>query len=132
VTYFADENALGFAKLLLRQRNDIVHPGHELVPEIPLGSPDLDWLPIVGRMQWIVLSRDRRIRSRPAELKLYREHGVRSVWIGGKTDRSSRDLVEIFLANEDRLTRYAIKMGPGPWAAAMTTTGVRPINIKTA
>lgn len=84
VNYFADDNALGFAKLLLRQRNNIVHPGHVLVPEIPLGSPDLDWLPIVGQMQWTVLSRDRRVPSRPVELKLYREHGVCSVWIGGK------------------------------------------------
>lgn len=95
-----------------------------------MGSPDLDWLPVVGQMQWIVLSRDRRIRSRPAELKLYREHGVRSVWIGGKRDHTSQDLVDIFLAHEERLTRHATKMGPGPWAAAMTATGVRPINVK--
>ena len=71
IRYFADENALGLAKLLLQQRDDIVHPGHRLVPEVPLGAADLDWLPLVGRMHWIVLSRDRRIRSRPAELRMY-------------------------------------------------------------
>jgi hypothetical protein len=35
IRYFADENALGLAKILLRQRDDIVHPGHPLVPEVP-------------------------------------------------------------------------------------------------
>lgn len=34
--YFADENALGLAKLLIRQgRDDTVHPGHPGVPGIP-------------------------------------------------------------------------------------------------
>ena len=43
VAYFADENALGFAKLLIRGgRTDVVHPGHASIPEIPLGTIDLD------------------------------------------------------------------------------------------
>lgn len=96
IRYFADENALGLAKILLRQRDDIVHPGHPLVPEAPLGTADLNWVPLVGRMRWIVLSRDRRIRSRPAELRTYWAFGVCSVWIGGKRDSSSQDLLRSF------------------------------------
>lgn len=129
IKYFADENALGLAKLLLQQRDDIVHPGHRLVPEVPLGTADLDWLPLVGRMHWIVLSRDRRIRSRPAELRMYWAYGVCSVWIGGKRDSSSQDLAQIFLRHEGRLTQYAIKVGAGPWAVSMTPAGVRPLRL---
>jgi hypothetical protein len=35
VRYFADENAMGLAKLLIRdhERNDIVFPGHRLLPK---------------------------------------------------------------------------------------------------
>lgn len=129
IRYFADENALGLAKILLQRRDDIVHPGHRLVPKVPLGTADLDWLPLVGRMRWIVLSRDRRIRSRPVELRTYWEFGVCSVWIGGKRDSSSQDLAQIFLRHEGRLTRQATKSGAGPWAVAMTPSGVRPLRL---
>jgi len=48
VRWFVDENALGLGKLLDRQRVDVVHPGHPLVPDLPLGILDVDWMPIVG------------------------------------------------------------------------------------
>lgn len=62
--YFTDENALGLGKLLRRSgRSDVVYPGHEELPEIPRGTGDLDWLPIVGARGFIVLSRERRIQA---------------------------------------------------------------------
>lgn len=46
--YFADENALGLAKLLRRSgRQDVLYPGHESLPEVPLGTPDLGWMKVV-------------------------------------------------------------------------------------
>jgi hypothetical protein len=134
VRYFADESALGLAKVLWRDhhRDDVVHPGHPLLPEIPRGTADLDWLPLVGRLELIVLTRDRRIRSRPAELRAYREHGVRSVWIGRRRDYTSGELATLFLGHEERLGRVAVKLGPGPWALAMTPTGVREIQLRSS
>jgi hypothetical protein len=131
VRYFTDENAMGLAKILLRDhaRDDLVHPGHALVPEVPRGTVDLDWMPFVGRMGWIVLTRDRRIRTRPAELQAYHEHRLCSVWIGGRQDHTSFDLVEIFIEHERRLERWATKLGAGPWALAMTQSGVRQIGL---
>lgn len=41
--YFTDENALGLGKLLRRSgRDDVLHPGHEDLPEVSLGTLDLD------------------------------------------------------------------------------------------
>jgi hypothetical protein len=129
--YFADENALGLAKLLRRSgREDVLYPGNEDLPEVPLGTPDLDWMKVVARRKLIVLTRDRRIRSRPAELKQYHELGIRSVWIGAKQDLSAQAQVEIFLKHEARLQREITKRGPGPWALAMSTSGVRPLNMR--
>jgi len=50
VRYFADENVMGLAKLLIRDhgRDDVVYPGHQLLPEVPRGTPDLAWMPVVG------------------------------------------------------------------------------------
>lgn len=43
--YFTDENTLGLGKLLHRAgRDDILYPGHEGLPEIPVGTLDLDWI----------------------------------------------------------------------------------------
>lgn len=123
---------MGLAKLLIRDhaRNDVLYPGHPLLPEVPRGSDDLDWMPLVGRMQWIALTRDRRIRTRPAELAVYREHGVRSVWIGGKQDHSPAALAAMFMRHERRLDQQATKLGAGPWALTMTPSGIRELRIR--
>lgn len=106
------------------------YPGHEAVPEIPLGTLDLDWMPLVGERGWIVLTRDRRIRTRPVELRTYRECGVRSVWLGAKQDLGPRDQLDVFLRHEERLRREIVKRGPRPWALAMSPTGLRPIILR--
>ena len=123
---------MGLAKLLIRDhaRNDVVYPGHPLLPEVPRGSQDLDWMPFVGRMQWIALTRDRRIRSRPAELSTYREHGLCSVWIGGKQDHTPAELAAMFMRYETRLLRAATKLGAGPWVLTMTPSGVRELRLR--
>jgi hypothetical protein len=129
--YFTDENALGLGKLLRRSgRDDVLHPGHEDLPEVPLGTLDLDWMPIVAARGLIVITRDRRIRTRPAELRAYLEHGIRSVWIGAKQDLGPRAQVELFIEHESRLQREITKRGPGPWALAMSPSGVRPLRLR--
>lgn len=129
--YFTDENALGLGKLLRRSgRTDVVYPGHEELPEVPLGAADLDWMPLVATKGLIVLTRERRIRSRPVELATYREFGIRSVRIGSKTDLSPADQVEMFLRHERRIELEAIKLGGGPWALLLTDAGVREIRLR--
>jgi hypothetical protein len=55
--YFTDENTLGLGKLLRRSgREDVRYPGHEDLPEIPRGTDDQDWLPVVGALGLIVRS----------------------------------------------------------------------------
>jgi len=128
--YFTDENTLGLGKLLRRQgRDDVLYPGHEDLLEVPLGTLDLDWMPVVARRGLIVLTRDRHIRTRPAELRVYLEHGIRSVWIGAKQDLGPHDQVALFLKYEARLQREITKRGTGPWALAMSASGIRPLNL---
>jgi hypothetical protein len=117
--YFADENALGLAKVLIRVgRTDIVHPGHPTLPDVPLGTLDLDWMREIANRDLIVLSRDRRIRSRPAELAAYREFGIRSVWLGAKRDLRPQEQADMFLAHEESgyfVRRSSVGRVPGHW-----------------
>ena len=129
--YFTDENTLGLGKLLRRAgREDVLYPGHEELPEVPVGTLDLQWMPVVGLRGLIVVTRDRRIRTRPAELRAYREHGIRSVWIGAKRDLGPHEQVELFLRHEQRLQREITKRGPGPWALVMNHGGIRPLSLR--
>ncbi|WP_460476471.1 PIN-like domain-containing protein [Brachybacterium huguangmaarense] len=69
-----------------------------------------------ARRGLIVLTRDRRIRTRPAERRIDIEASVRSVWIGAKRDLNPSDQLELFLRHEARLRREIVKrggMGPG-------------------
>jgi hypothetical protein len=129
--YFADENALGLGKLLRRSgRTDVLYPGHEDLPEVPVGTADLEWMPILGRLDLVLVTRDRRIRTRPAELRAYWEFGIRSVWIGAKQDLGPHDQLNLFLAHEGRLQREIVKRGIGPWALAMSPSGIRPLKLR--
>lgn len=131
--YFTDENALGLGKLLRRQgRDDVVHPGHPDLPDVPLGALDVEWMPVIARRDLVVITRDRRIRTRPAELRLFREMGIRAVWLGAKRDLSPAQQVEVFLEHEARLQREIVKRGPGPWALALSPSGLRPLRVSDA
>lgn len=78
--YFIDENLLGIGRLLAQVREDIVFPGHPDLPEIPLQTPDLDWLPLVGSFGWPVIMRDKRIliRTRRPERQALVDNNVKA------------------------------------------------------
>lgn len=128
--YFTDENALGLGKLLCRAgRDDVLFPGHPSLPEVLLGTLDIVWMPLIAARGLVVLTRDKRIRTRPAELRAYLECGIRSVWIGAKRDLAPQDQVDLFLRHEARLQREIVKRGDGPWALALGETGLRPLRL---
>jgi hypothetical protein len=131
--YFTDENALGLGKLLhLDGREDVLFPGHASLPEVPLGTPDLEWMPSVARRGLIVMTRERRIRTRPIELAAYRRHGIRSIRIGSKRDQSPAEQREMFMRHEHRIIEEISRLGDGPWALVLTASGVREITLRSA
>ncbi len=68
--YFTEENTLGLGKLLQRSgRTDVLYPGHEDLPDVQVGTPDLQWMPVLARLELVLVTPDRRIRTRPAELR---------------------------------------------------------------
>jgi PIN like domain len=83
--FFFDESVLGVGKAMAIVRQDAIHVGHPMISsDIPLGTKDPVWIPWVAVREWIVVGRDRRIRSKPAELAAFRDHRLRVFWIAGK------------------------------------------------
>ncbi|HEX3732152.1 MAG TPA: hypothetical protein VHU91_04410 [Mycobacteriales bacterium] len=131
--WYADESVLGLGKLLSRTREDITYPGHHGCPVLQLGTPDTDWMPYVAAQGWAAIHRDKRIRTRPAELKVFQDYGLRTIMLGGKKDMSSRDQCELMLRLWVQLENLIDRLGPGPWSLTVTTRGItetpwRPVN----
>lgn len=113
--YFADESVLGLGMALARLRPDTVHPGHPLIPEVPRGALDPDWIPAVAARGLIAIGRDKRVRTKPAERQAIIDSGLRYVWIGGKQDESSWEWMRRLARHWDEVERLADELGPGPW-----------------
>jgi hypothetical protein len=69
VTFFFDRIiAVGIAIQLRAEGHHIIH----LEERFPASTRDVDWIPVVGQEGWILVTTDRRIRSRKAEKKVLR------------------------------------------------------------
>jgi hypothetical protein len=131
--YYFDESLLGVGKALAIARRDTVHAGHPLIVEdFPLGTLDTEWLPGVGRMDWIVILRDRRIRTKPAELLAFRRHAVRVFWVAGKKDLSVWDALVRLVNRWLEMERIVATRGPGPWFMAINENEITEIALLTA
>ncbi len=89
--FFVDENDLALGKALAERHDDIFYPGHPDLAEVPRGSLDDDWLPMIGRKSLVVITRDQRIRYRPVEKRMWVVHGVRGFVLTGRRSQTTAD-----------------------------------------
>lgn len=72
---------------------------------------DADWLARAGREGWVVLTKDARIRYRPAEIASVRAHGVQVFVVAGQ-HLPGRELAARCVHNLHRIGQAAQKPGP--------------------
>jgi hypothetical protein len=65
--------------LLARIRDDVIYAGHPDLPEISLETIDVRWMSIVAERGWVAIRQDRRIHTRPLEVRVFSEVGLRAV-----------------------------------------------------
>jgi hypothetical protein len=74
--------------VLRRAGAAVQHPGPG--QQIPFGTPDEIWLTHAGQAQWIVLTRDQRIRRRALEREALKRHGIAAfVFVGGEVSAAT-------------------------------------------
>jgi len=118
--FFVDENVIGLGRSLAMAREDVVTPGHPLIPEVPLGAIDPDWIPRVAQRDLVVLTRDRRMRYKPGERHLLLEHGLRVVALTGAKNMSTWEMLELVVRHWARLEKFISVHGAGPWWCSWT------------
>lgn len=111
------------ALALQHVRGDVTWPG---APDgfVPGGASDTTWLPIVGSAGLIVLTRDKRIRTRPIEREALLDNGVRACFLtsGGNLDLFTQ--LRLWLRYWDDIEAL-VATQPSPRLASVTRTGVR-------
>jgi hypothetical protein len=83
---------------------------------------DEDWLSEVGERGWIVLTKDDRIRYRPAALEAYRRNKVR-VFIFGSGEMKAQEMADAFIKALPRISRV-VRNNPAPFFARISRIGL--------
>jgi hypothetical protein len=129
--FFFDENLLPVGKAFDSVRGDVVYPGHPNLRAVPRGAKDSEWLPVVGKdgVDLIVITQDKRIRTKPGELVLLRDFGVRMFVLAPKRDLTKWDKFELLVKSWSRVERDVGRAGPGPWVIAITEGRNTPVAL---
>jgi len=80
---FLFDNDISFR--IVNALKELVPPGqHELKAlrsEFAENARDIDWIPVAGEKNWIVVSKDVRQKRRPLEREALKKNGVRAIYI---------------------------------------------------
>jgi len=96
----------------------VVEPHHK---HFAPGTPDPDWLPIVGTHGWVILTKDRHVRRRPLELNAILASGARA-FVLTSADMRGPEQAALFASVLPRIRRLCRQ--PGPFIATITRTGI--------
>ena len=116
IRFFFDEDTLGIGQVMAAARGDCIYPGHPRSP-VNVGTDDVDWIPAVAAEGWIVVARDNKIRSRPAERAALAEHPLRMRVLTGAGNLSVWEQLRVLVAgtasldvcgNEERASRDTV------------------------
>lgn len=92
-----------------RVRNDACWIGDVF----PLDTKDPIWLREAGKQGWLVITRDKKIRTRPGERRAIAEHGVGCFILAYRQDLTKQEIAEIVLsALEDMEELFASTRRP--------------------
>lgn len=103
MTFVLDEN---LSRQLARGMREFGEDVGHILDHFSEGADDETWLPYVGDNELTLITRDLKIRWRPAELRALREHKVGAFFLGGK-NRSRCDLIQQLVRNWVRIKGYA-------------------------
>jgi hypothetical protein len=127
--FFVDENDLALGKALREIHSDVLYPGHDELPEVPRGTLDDNWLPLVGGARLVVITRDQRIRYRPVERQLWVAHRVRGFVLTGRGSQSTVDSLALLWRQWAAIGAFIEQQPNGPWMVAVTAGALRTIEL---
>lgn len=131
VRYYFDADVLRLARLLAQERADITYPGDpgaeikkRIRPACPITTPqtpDENWIPVVAAQGWLIITRDRHLQEKPAELEAVRIYAAKVVNLYGKDAGSTWAQLEVVMSQWREIEALADE--PGPFIYVVTRRG---------
>jgi len=87
---------------------------------LPEDAPDEDWIALVGRRNWLAVTKDKNIRYRSAELDAIKRHSARVIVIRMK-NATGPEIADLLVRSRSRIARLANT--PAPFVAGITKGG---------
>lgn len=139
VRFYVDADLVGVAKVLVSLRTDVTFPGdpggvlhsrdRPPCPVTEVGTRDEVWIPVAAAHGWLIVTRDRHISSRPAELAAVREHGAKMVNLSSDTAGTRWEQLRVLLAHWPELEALQAVTGPFMYRASLTR--LVPVDLAT-
>lgn len=104
-------------------RDDVLYPGG---PGCPVSPDDKDevWLPIVGKQEWVVIMRDKRIRYRTHERDALMDAGLRTFVLRRAGNYTRWEILELLARRWTEIENTAESQA-GPYVYSVTQAGLR-------
>jgi hypothetical protein len=132
VTFYVDATSVPVAvrRALAEARDDVCYAGEPGMPKESTG--DVHWLAKAGENDWVVLKRDKRIRSRPAEKQALIDAGVRTFCLTGAGNYTRWEVLRLLAARWPKIEQVASTVD-GPYVYSVTWQGVKrlPLDVPT-
>lgn len=131
VVYVVDENLLRLGAGMTAVRRDTARFSRPPVDDLlPQGILDPDWIPIVGQRGWVVITNDRRLRTRPMEAELAIEHKLKVVHLHGQLGvRPAWEQLTRLTARWPAIERHHEKQPEGPWWLSVQHSEVKVLSF---
>ncbi len=132
--WYFDADTIGLGKLLAPARRDVTWPGDDGMrgkerlrqapsPVMAADTPDEIWIPRVTRAGMAIVTRDKRILSRTAEINAVVASGARMFALTSAEDLNQWGLLEVFMT-QWRAIDTAAQL-PGPYVYGVTRSQLR-------
>lgn len=136
--WYVDADTLGLAKVLIQVRSDVTFPGDDGVrhrrgwnvgPCVirETSTPDDVWIPEVARAGLAIITRDRRIQERTAEVDAVVAANARMFAITSTEQLDIWGQLEVVVSRWRDLERTVDE--PGPYIYSITRSSIRKLDL---
>jgi hypothetical protein len=124
-TYYVDASVpIDVAKALSLVRDDILYPGGLGCPVKSPNVADEVWLGVAGSQDWVVVLKDKKVRTRRWERQALITAGVRAFCMTSAGNYTRWKTLQLLARRWDDIEETATTM-PGPYIYSVTNAGVR-------
>ncbi len=108
----------GVADAVKMMREDVLW----LEDEFPHDVSDQEWLARAGSGGWLVITHDKKVRTRPGERRAIMDHGVGCFILTYKQDLKKEEIVALIAENLEEMERK-FRMTPRPFIYTVSKNG---------